>query len=325
MNESIFESGVGGLICKQCEDILIEKLSFVRGILEVKCSYLKGKVTIKYDSEIINEEKIKEKLEKSGFPIKNKSRTGMLLDIISILIIIGLFFLIRFCNLPSIPKADNNTSYFGLFLIGLVTGTHCMVMCGGIMLSQTSERNIESSKNSKKRVFSILLYNISRVLTGAILGLIFGSVGKYIIFSMKAKSMMYTFTAIYIIFVALSMWGVPFLRKIELGIPSLCDVKKKNKFLKNIGPFLGGVFTAILPCASSNSMWLIAVSSGNGINGMLTMLSWGIGTIPCMLIFGLFSSFLSVKKQAWMIRINIILMLTLGFNLLYMGINMMIN
>ncbi len=324
MMEAVYESGVAGLICRQCEDILLNDLLYVRGIILAKCSYFKGKVTITYDPAIISEDEIKKKLASVGFPPIERNGKGKIIDGISLLAIIGLFLMIRFINLPAIPKADNDTSYLFLFLIGLVTGTHCVFMCGGIMLSQTSEKSIKNKKISKQRIFSVAVYNFGRVLAASILGIVFGEVGKYIVFSLKAKSILYTLTGLYILFTALAMWGVPILRKINTGLPSFCKLKKKNKLLTQAGPFLAGVFTAFLPCASSNSVWLIAVSSGSWLKGLLTMLSWSLGTVPFMMLFGFLSFFAQKKSQAWMIRINIVLMMTLGLNLLYMGIMIMI-
>lgn len=320
MNEVILETGVGGLICRQCEDILINNLSYIKGVIKVECSYFHGRAKIIYDSDIISEDKLKKDMERIGFPATNKSGKGKIYDFISIIAIVLLFCFIHFVNLPLIPKADNGTSYPMLFLIGLVTGTHCMVMCGGIMISQTSARKIDNKKN---RIPQILLYNSGRVLMASILGFIFGLIGKNIIFSMKAKSMIFTLTGVYILLVGLGIWGVPFVRRIQGGIPSLCEVKKKIHLPKFINSFVAGILTALLPCASSNSMWLIAVSAGSGIKGLLTMLFWSLGTVPFMILFGLFSSFLNGKKQALMIRINIVLLITLGLNLAIMGLSML--
>lgn len=326
MNESLFESHIDGLLCKECEDILLNFLLFKRGIINAECSYFKAKVSIKYDNEIISKDQIKDYLRSIGFPCVSNSFKGKIFDLVSIILIIALFLFIRFVNLPFIPKADNGTSYFGLFLIGLVSGTHCIVMCGGIMLSRTSVKKIDNKKKDiKKNFFNVLLYNFGRVLTSSFLGFIFGLIGKYIIFTVKIKSIIFTLTGIYILLMALGMWGVPLIRKVQYGIPSLCNLKKKNNFFSTIGPILGGVFTALLPCATSNSMWLIAVSSGSAMNGFLTMLCWALGTVPFMILFGIFSSLISFKKEFLMIRANIILMATLGLNLIYLGLQLVIN
>ncbi len=321
MKDCILETGVGGLICRQCEDIFVNRLSYVRGVNGVECSYYKGRAKIHYDAEILSETALRQQMEKSGFPATEKSGKGRLYDLSSILIIFLLLVLVRSVDLPLIPKADNGTSYAGLFLIGLVTGTHCMVMCGGIMLSQTSGRRLE--ERTAKTFLPVLGYNAGRVLMAVLLGGVFGAIGKNLLFSMKAKSMIFTMTGIYILLIGLGIWGVPVIRKMQTGIPSLCEVKKKNAGARRIGPFLAGILTALLPCASSNSMWLLAVSSGSAGKGMLTMLFWALGTVPCMMAFGMFATFFSGKKQAWMIRINIVLMMTLGANLIIIGISML--
>ncbi len=324
MNESVLETGVGGLICRQCEDLFKNRIAYVRGVIGVECSYFRGRATIRYDADLLSDAALKQEMEKAGFPAMEKSGKGRLFDLISILAIFVLLVLLRTVDLPLIPKADNGTSYAGLFLIGLVTGTHCMVMCGGIMLSQTAERKFETERShTGKRLLPVLLYNSGRVIMASALGALFGAIGKNILFSMKAKSMVFTLTGLYILFIALGIWGVPLVRQIQSGIPSLCEVKRKNPAARHAGPFLAGLLTALLPCASSNGMWLLAVSSGSTVNGLLTMLSWALGTVPCMILFGMFASFLSGRKQAWMIRINIVLMMTLGLNLSIMGLSML--
>lgn len=323
MNECILDTGVGGLICRQCEDLFVSRLAYVRGVIHVECSYFRGRAKIRYDADLLSETELKQEMQKVGFPATEKNGKGRLYDLLSVLAILALLALIRFTDLPLIPKADNGTSYAGLFLIGLVTGTHCMVMCGGIMLSQTAERRLgEKIQKPSGRFLPVALYNIGRVLMSGFLGFLFGMIGKNILFSMKTKSMIFTLTGIYILLIALGIWGVPFVRQIQTGIPSLCESRQKHTAVRRAGPLLAGVLTALLPCASSNSMWLLAVSSGSGGKGFLTMLAWALGTVPFMMLFGMAASFLDGKKQAWMIRINIILMMTLGINLCRMGLSM---
>lgn len=323
MNETVLETGVSGLICRQCEDLLVNRLSYVRGVIRVECSYFRGRASIQYDSEILSEEELKKKMQQSGFPAINQNGRGKLYDLITIFLIFALLFLVRNVKLPLIPKADNETSYSSLFLIGLVTGTHCTVMCGGIMLSQTAARKITEDAHSRRSLFcSVALYNVGRVLMAGVLGFLFGFAGKHVLFSVKTKSMVFTMTGMYILLVALAIWGVPIVRQIQVGLPSLCETKKKSSLARNAGSFLTGILTALLPCASSNSMWLLAVSSGGGVKGMLLMLSWAAGTVPCMVLFGNFASFLSGRKQAILIRMNIVLMMTLGLNMFIMGISM---
>ena len=135
MKEEILETGIQGLICRQCEDIIIQKLAYIKGIIKVEASYWKGKVTIKYDPDIISINEIYTKLKDIGLPATNKCGKGKLYDLISVILIIVGCIILKNIKLPMIPTASNGITYLQLFLIGLVTGTHCVIMCGGIMLT----------------------------------------------------------------------------------------------------------------------------------------------------------------------------------------------
>lgn len=314
----IYESKVKGIICRSCEDILVSKLNYKRGIIKVKTSYIKALVTIEYDETIIAQDEIEDYLSFIGYPACDKVISSLWYDLITLILIIALFCLLKFAQLPAIPKADNNTSYLGLFLIGLVTASHCIVMCSGIMLSSI-KRKIEDKNYRLDTLKKSIIYNISRVLTYSFIGLVCGLAGKYLIFSVKVKSIIYLFTAIYVIYVGLSLWGLPFIRKIEYALPSFCSLKKKYK--KNFGPLIGGVFTAFLPCASSNTMFLLAITSGSGVNGFLSLLFWALGTVPLMMLLPIISIFFK-KRAGILVRINIIFLVTLGLNMLIMGLKL---
>src|SRR4051812_30599843 len=64
------------------------------------------------------------------------------------------------------------------FILGLLGSMHCIGMCGPIALAiPVVNRTIYS------KVLGILLYNLGRVLTYALLGLVFGFMGKAFIIS----------------------------------------------------------------------------------------------------------------------------------------------
>lgn len=323
MRTEKLETGINGLWCRQCEDILCRKLNYTKGIIKVEASYWKGCAVIWYDVDLIKEEQVKDALQKAGYPVTAKKGKGRIYDLCSILAIIILYGVLSVIRLPGIPKAENGVSYIGLFLIGLVTGTHCIVMCGGIMLSQTAHRHIEVAQSSGQKKWAMLQYQMGRVLMAAILGLIFGSAGSMLIFDDKMKSMFYTLTGVYIIFIGLSIWGLPGIRRVQAGLPSLCEVSARYRKAQQYGALAAGIFTAIMPCAASNSMWMLAVSSGSGVKGAGIMLFWVLGTIPCMVILGLLSSAVKNHHRVLMMRINVVFMMTLGLKMLVRGIEIM--
>lgn len=63
------------------------------------------------------------------------------------------------------------------------------------------------------------------------------------------------------------------------------------------GPMLAGMLTGFLPCGLVYAMAALAVSSGDLLTGLLTMICFGIGTIPLMLALGLGTSIVGATTR----------------------------
>lgn len=315
IRESRFTTPLKGLVCRSCIDIITEALMTRKGILSVTVSYIKGVADITYDPDVIRVEEIKTLLEDTGYPPSDKARGGFLYDILTVICTIIVFILLEIIPLPHIPAIMEGTAdglYLNVFLIGLVTGTHCIVMCGGIMLSST-----EKATSMVERSFNIILYNTARILTSTLLGFIFGSIGKAIVFSSMIRSMFYVFIGLYVIFSALRIWGFPIIRELQTAFPKLCPF---ILYRKNTAPLVLGTLTAVMPCSASSTMWMTAMTLGSGIKGALMMALWSLGTLPAMLIFATISGRKKGKYYGLTTRINIVLLLSLGLRLVMMGI-----
>ena len=313
IRESCLITPLRGLICSSCEDEVDRALMERRGILSTSVSYIKATATISYDPDVISEDEIKEILINAGYPPCRTARSGIVYDFLTLLItaiIIVLFKVIPLPDIPSVADTSGTLFYINVFLIGLVTGTHCIVMCGGIMLSGCAGKERGTLGN-------ITLYNFSRVITSALLGFLFSSFGSVLHFSDKMKSMIYVFVGLYVIFKALAMWGLPIIREIEALFPSLCPFMCAGQ---NSGPIVLGVVTALMPCSASSTMWMTAVTLPSGGEGALMMMLWALGTVPMMMLFGLISKRKKGRYYGVGIRINIVLLLSLGLRLLLMGI-----
>lgn len=315
IRESRLTTPLNGLICRACEDVIRDTLSSHKGILSVSVSYIKGVGDIIYDPDVISEEEIKALLEEAGYPPRDKATSGFLYDILTLVAIAAVFIILKILPLPAIPsimQGNDISFYLNVFLIGLVTGTHCIVMCGGIMLA--SVKNID---NRRERIPAVVMYNMARVLTSALLGFIFASLGNVVVFSGKMKSFIYVTIGLFVIFSALRIWGVPGIREIEAAFPKLCPLK----YTKGIStPIVLGIITAIMPCSASSTMWMTALTLPRSIDGALMMALWSLGTLPAMLIFGIISGRKKGKYYGLTTRINIVLLLSLGTRLVLMGI-----
>ena len=153
------------MICPQCEDEIAQKITHRRGVLSCRASYCKSSVTAQYDPDIITPGEIKSALSDIGYPV-GSGKSGLISDMIGAACVIVLYFALPWLTgLVKVPQAEAGAGAGILFVIGLLTGVHCIGMCGGIMLTQ---------KNA-------VAYNAGRLLSYTALGALFGAIGVLII------------------------------------------------------------------------------------------------------------------------------------------------
>lgn len=313
------EVKVAGMICRQCEDIICCGMNNVRGVVSCRASYWRETVALDYDSEWISPSELENHLSQIGYPVRAK-RQMLLMDALTLLLLLVLLAASSFIHLPAVPAAEPGASYGYLFLIGLMTGTHCVTMCGGIQLSQVSGKS-DAAKNWRSGLGRAVRYNTGRIILCTLLGILFGAFGGAFSYSNKWKSMVYTLGGATVLLFGLCMWGVcPPLRRLQTQLPSLCQMPHSIQRLSNSKPFLIGAITALMPCAASNAMWAYAVSTTSPLVGGLSMFCWSLGTVPCMLILGSLGAAASRKHSSWLMRINIALITAMGIKMLLRGI-----
>jgi sulfite exporter TauE/SafE/copper chaperone CopZ len=298
MGNEKFAGKVDGMICPQCEDDIAAALLHTRGIISCEVSYRKSRVDAEYDPEIISSGEIEKILSSAGYPVGN-GRSGKLSDIVAIISVIFLYFAIpALTDVVKIPTAESGVGLGALFIIGLLSGVHCIGMCGGIMLSQGNS----------------LLYNCGRVLSYTLMGCVFGATGKAFGYDTETKSMLFTVCGLLVMLIGLKMWGVPLLRRIS------AELIKPRKFKG--GAFCVGVLTGLMPCGALSSMWMIAASSGSWLRGAADMLAFALGSCIFMSAFGILGIFIPKKYNKYMLKCSTVLIVALGLILMTKGIRL---
>ncbi len=299
MDRETFCKKVDGMICPQCEDEITQALIHMRGVLAADASYRKSEVTVEYASDIISVEEIEIKLSDIGYPI-GAGKSGTRSDIISAAAVVLLYFAIPFLtDMVSIPQAEHGASFGLLFMIGALTGAHCIGMCGGIMLTQNNA----------------LMYNASRLGSYTVIGAVFGAVGTIISYDAEFKSMLFTMCGLIVVIIGLMMWGIPILRRISPQLTKPCRFKG--------GPAIVGLLTGLMPCGALTAMWMFAAASGSWRSGAASMFAFGLGTCVLMIIFGLFGKFIPKKYNKYITRVSTVLIVTLGLLLMTKGLKLL--
>ncbi|WP_460219641.1 sulfite exporter TauE/SafE family protein [Psychroserpens sp. MEBiC05023] len=166
-------------------------------------------------------------------------------------------------------------------IFGLLGSFHCVGMCGPIAFMLPVDRN-----NSTKKVFQIVAYHFGRLMAYAIIGLIFGLVGKglYIFGVQQQLSIVIGILMIAIVFIPIQTFNKynfskPIYKLISKVKSSLGQALKK----KTADTFLTiGFLNGFLPCGLVYMAVIASIATQHVAHSSLYMILFGLGTIPLM-------------------------------------------
>ena len=206
------------------------------------------------------------------------------------------------------------------FNLGLFSTVHCVGMCGGILTAMMLV-SPKAEQKAKLKVFKrSLAYNLGRISSYSIAGLIGGLLGAQIVGlsqSLKAHLILQIIAALVLIVLALEILGLlPFRKFTEsIGMKVWKIIQPLGKRLYPINSFwnafLFGMLWGWLPCGLVYSALLLSVSAGAPVDGMITMLFFGLGTLPGMLTAGYFADYLNIVKTNKRLRLVTAIMMIL--------------
>ncbi|MFM2589941.1 sulfite exporter TauE/SafE family protein [Vibrio sp. TBV020] len=209
--------------------------------------------------------------------------------------------------------------WIGAFLIGLIGAGHCMGMCGGI----ASMLTIGQSQPSKTIP---LFYNLGRLSSYAFIGAIVGgavaSISEISALN-NALTWLRLAAAVFMILLAcyIGRWWQGLLVVEKLGQSLWRIISPAGKSLLPLKsplhavPF--GFIWGWLPCGLVYSTLTWSAVSGSSLNGALIMMSFGLGTLPAMLLMGFGATYLHKLQQSQIFRnLGALVLLTYG---LYTG------
>lgn len=184
-------------------------------------------------------------------------------------------------------------SILSVFLVGLLGGTHCVGMCGGIVGALSMQ--LPGEKAPWRFLFG---YNAGRVASYALGGLIAGAVGSSTLLLsgvLPVQLVLYGISSLLLVAVGLylaGIWqGVVHIERAGSGLWRLLQPYTKRLLpVRTIAQaFSLGLLWGWLPCGLVYSVLVVALASGNAVKGMLLMLAFGAGTLPNLLAMGLFA------------------------------------
>ena len=199
-------------------------------------------------------------------------------------------------------------SLVAVFLVGLLSGVHCLGMCGSIVGIFTAQ----VPKGTVRWPFH-LAYSSGRILSYAVAGVLVGLIGQAGLLMRDAVPVQHLLFALSsLILIALGMflagvWGLV-LRRERLGAglwnrlqPYTTRLLPVNTVPRALGL---GVLWGWLPCGLVYSVLLTALASGSAAKGAFIMLAFGLGTLPNLLAIGLFWESIKGWVQSQRVRLT---------------------
>ncbi|WP_461256741.1 urease accessory protein UreH domain-containing protein [Treponema sp. R80B11-R83G3] len=357
---------ISGMFCVNCQNIIEKELKKTAGVQKASVNYRSGHAAVTYDDAIIGFDKISEIIENLGYKTLEESGKNQTLQsktipqiIGTLVIILALFMLIRAFGTSklaaSFPLAQEGMGYGMLLVIGLLTGVHCIAMCGGINLSQTLNKREEINNEQlaisneqlaisneqlkegvrKEGVYDLLLpsilYNCGRLVSYTVVGVIVGALGSVITLSGHFQGVVQLIAGVFMVIMGLNMLGLfPALRRLIPQMPAKLQERLASLFAKKSdgqkngrGPLVIGFLNGFMPCGPLQAMQVYALSTGSPIRGGISMFLFCAGTIPLMFALGAASGALSGAKgrtfSRRVMQIGAILVTALGLAMFSYG------
>ncbi|MFA5216653.1 sulfite exporter TauE/SafE family protein [Sulfuricurvum sp.] len=202
---------------------------------------------------------------------------------------------------------------------------HCIGMCGGFIVAYSSTK-IDSSMSRSAQFIRHGAYNIGRVSSYIILGMVFGAIGSLFLINMQFHGALFILAGILMIITALGMFGLSsLLHALEHSFSNFSLFKTLFSRLiksKSIGSFFAlGVMNGFFPCGFVFFFAAKAAASASILNGGLIMAAFGLATVPTLLALGQSVSFFKeIAFRQTMNRIAALAILIYGLYSVYYGL-----
>jgi hypothetical protein len=223
---------------------------------------------------------------------------------------------------------------FAPFVVGLVGSLHCLGMCGPLILAYSlhlqhpQERLSTGSSNVHGGMLYHLLFHGGRLLTYGFLGALAAGLFYMANLALFFKEFRGGFTMLG--GVLMILFGLVILKVVRL--PAFATWVDDGKGVAGIGWVTSffhskrlvskvalGLATGFLPCGLSWAMIAKAAATQQVLLGFLTMIAFGMGTIPILLMTGVSASLFSLRMRLLGERLSGLSVILMGLILVYKG------
>jgi hypothetical protein len=207
---------------------------------------------------------------------------------------------------------------------------HCIGMCGGFIFAYSSTK-LDSSMSRTSQFVRHGAYNLGRVSSYTLLGIIFGTLGSLFLITPVFHGVLFLVVGGLMIITALGMLGVSsIIHGLERSFSTLPLFKLlfsrliKSKSIRSF--FALGMMNGFFPCGFVFFFAAKAAASASPLTGGAIMAIFGLATVPTLLALGQSINFMrEITFRSTMNRIAALAILIYGLYSIYHGLAFFIN
>jgi sulfite exporter TauE/SafE len=203
------------------------------------------------------------------------------------------------------------------FLLGLVGSAHCAGMCGPLALALPHR-----GRGAGSFLAGRLLYNLGRIVTYAVMGAVFGTIGQGVALAGVQRWVSLGLGAAILIGLCVSprfAGAIPVAR----GVSRLKAALGKLLQQRAMPAMLGiGMLNGLLPCGLVYAAGAAATATGNMVSGAQYMIAFGLGTLPMLLAISLLGTRLQLALRFKVQRLIPVTLAIVGLLLVLRGMEL---
>lgn len=284
---------VSGMHCAACVHLIGDILRDVDGVASAQVNLQRETVEVNVVTDENAEAlcaRLNPHLAKDGYTLHetrpanaDTTKDWLLAVPIALLVVLGFLGLER-AGVTSLI-GGREASLVTALLVGLVASVStCLAVVGGLVLS-VSARYAQSGQGWKPQA----LFHAGRMAGFFVLGALLGLVGSAVRISITGSVLLGAVASVIMLMLGIQLLDVT--KRIRvLTVPSLVSSRMRAVAERtcSVAPVLLGVVTFFLPCGFTQSMQVVALSSGNMLDAALMMSAFAAGTFPvlALLSFG---------------------------------------
>lgn len=207
------------------------------------------------------------------------------------------------------------------FIFGLISSLHCIGMCGPIAMMLPVDRN-----NSVKKVTQILTYHMGRLTAYAMIGFLFGLLGKGLFLAGIQQELSLFIGIMMILIIAIPErifaeynFSKPLYHIISY-VKTALGSQFKNRSYSSL--FTIGLLNGFLPCGLVYIALFGAIAMQSVSLGIFYMILFGLGTVPMMSSVVYVNSLLTVSFRSKIQKVIPYVAILIGILFIFRGLGL---